>query len=268
MLLPHANDEALERCIKAFLSDLRPICSDRFASHVLQTLFELLCKKSLQSDIDDDFKNRCIDYTIKVSKFLLNNLEDFASDTYGCHIIRTVFRSLVNLPSDKEKNVITEENNVIEIPEKYVEIMKDYAQRLIIWPQFVNLPYSELTSGLLQVLLKALQKTDKKQLDAYIKKLINESFGGFAGDNDDTKKNQENKLPDVFMSKPALMLIEVVLEVASPKRYTQIYANYFLNNLVNLATTRNTNFCVQKLVQHCKEKTEVKSKLTILYYEN
>ena len=37
-LLPQASDETLKRYFNAFGNDLRPNCSDPYASHVLQTL--------------------------------------------------------------------------------------------------------------------------------------------------------------------------------------------------------------------------------------
>ncbi|KAB0804765.1 hypothetical protein PPYR_01735 [Photinus pyralis] len=236
--LPFASQEYLERYMRLLTSDLRPLCADPFASHVLQTLLEIACQKSLDNE-NEDFKEQCNAATVKISKFLLNNLEDYVWDTYGNHIIRTVLKNL---------------GNASEISD-YISIVKDYGNRLLAWPQFLDLPYSELTSGLLQVLLKSLQNVDAKLLDAYMSKLLNECFTKVSSV-DDYQGKSYNQLPDAFMSKPVMMLLEICLEVASPKLYTQIYAKCFVNNLVRLSLIKNTNFSVQKLLGNCKEKSE------------
>ncbi|KAK5647264.1 hypothetical protein RI129_002156 [Pyrocoelia pectoralis] len=235
--LPFASQEYLERYMRVLTADLRPFCSDSFASHVLQTLVDVTCEKSLRTDIDEEFKENCRGTTVKISKFLLNNLEDYVWNTYGNHIIRTVLKNLGNASDISE----------------YVSILKDYGNRLLVWPQFLDLPYSELTSGLLQILLKALQSVDAKLLDVYMNKLLNECFTKVSGVGDEMKSDQ---LPDAFMSKPVVMLFEICLEVASPKLFTQIYAKCFHNRLVHLSSMKSTNFAVQKLLSNCKEKSE------------
>ncbi|KRT82157.1 hypothetical protein AMK59_3740, partial [Oryctes borbonicus] len=90
MLLPFANDSIIERYMNAFGEQLRPLCSDRFASHIIEALLKESCKRSLDKNANDDVREKFKGFTIKISKFLLNNLEDFAWDTYGNHIIRSV----------------------------------------------------------------------------------------------------------------------------------------------------------------------------------
>lgn len=259
MLLPFANDTALLRYIEIIGSDLRRLCSDRFASHVVESLITESCRRSLIDNYATEGKNQCKDFTIKVAKFLLNNLEDYVWDTYGNHILRTTIRNLAHLPkeSDSKNTNSTTQNDAVTIPPEYSELVKDYAERLIAWPQFKDLPYEELTSGFLQILLKALKETHPKLLKAYLKKLLDDSFA--ASQEETTEKSQ--KLPDVFSSKPAMMLLETSLQVARSKLYTQLYCKCFLGNLCTLAKTRNTNFAVQKLIGNCNEKVEVSLRL-------
>lgn len=247
-LLPFAKDEVVERFITAFSPDLRPLCSDRFASHVLQTLFAISCLKSTQNtdDTSEESKTKCKDFTLKLSKFLLNNLEDYINDTYGNHIIRTILSSLCGLAKEN-KNVKTEES-VEKIPEEYLEIVKDYVERLISWPHFKDLPYNEISSGLLQILLEALYKVNLKLLKKVQKKLIDESYA---------VASEENGLPDVFDSKPATMLLESSLNVSTSKIYTKLYSDCFKGHLDVLAKRKQNNFSVQKLLNNCQDKTEV-----------
>ncbi|KAJ8925548.1 hypothetical protein NQ315_009388 [Exocentrus adspersus] len=176
MLLPFANRGVLKKFIEVFTSDLRRLCSDRFASHVLEAIVIESCKKSLEDSTDAKVSDQYFrDTVIKVSKFLLNNLEDYIWDTYANHVIRVCLENLVCLPKDENRNKnqeIKDEQHCI--PAEYADIVKELGTRLILWPQFNELCNSELTSGFLQVLLKCLQRVDKKLLKKYIQKLLNE----------------------------------------------------------------------------------------------
>lgn len=248
-VLPFANDSTFENFIKVFGSDLRPLCSDQYASYVLQKLVEIACNRSLNEKTEATFQPMYKEFTIKISRFLLNNLEDYVWDTYGNHIIRTVLKSLsLNLLETNPTESCDK-----ELTGEYFGIVEEYGERLIMWPQFKDMPYSELTSGLLQVILTALRKVNKKQLRTYIKKLLDESF--IVSKTEGVEPG--NQLNEVFKSKPAMMLLETALQVSKSKSYTQIYAMCFVNKLKELALDRNTNFAVQKLITYCSEKVEV-----------
>ncbi|KAK4886040.1 hypothetical protein RN001_002311 [Aquatica leii] len=244
--LPFANDTYLKRYMDILLSDLRPLCSDPFASHVIQTLLDIACQKSFEKDIEKDFRESCKTATIRISKFLLNNLEDYVWDSYGNHIIRTVLKNLTCLKNDSHVSI-----------DEYKSIVREFGNRLISWPQFNSLPYSELTSGLLQILLNALAVIDPKLLGSYLTKFLNESFTKIS--QTEYENTSTDTLPDAFMSKPVIMLLECCLEVATPKLYTQIYIQCFANKLLRLSKIKNTNFAVQKLLNQCKEKSEFES---------
>lgn len=198
-----------------------------------------------QDEADAEVKKACFEFTIKISRFLLNNLEDYMWDTYANHIGRSVISNLSQLDNAESISIET-------IPDEYKEIVKDFGERLILWPQFKDMPTEEITSGFFQVLLRALKRLHPKLLKKYLKKLLDECFVGA-----DAKEENSNKLPIVFMSKPAMMLLETALQVATAKMFTQIYAMCFVGHLVKLATMRSTNFTVQKLLSHCEEKVEV-----------
>ncbi|GLV36333.1 uncharacterized protein CBL_08827 [Carabus blaptoides fortunei] len=252
-LLPFANAQVIERFTAAFSSNLRLYLSDRFASHVIQALLQICCEKSLSESEEPDAKAKYKEFTFKISKFLLNNLEDFISDTYANHIIRSVFESLAGIPKEVKNEPTKDKSEVkeTEMPEEYTNIVREYSERLIVWPQFKDLPYSELSSGMLQILLKSLKKIDLKLLKKVQKKLLEESFSVVS-----EADAEEKKLPDVFQCKPATMLLEMAITVATEKTYTQIYAKCFVGNLVPLAKMRECNFTVQKLLNACMDKTE------------
>lgn len=245
-LIPFANDKVLLQYMNAVWSNIRPLCSDRFASHVIEALLTEACSRSLKPNIDEEFKKSYFEFTLKISKFLLNNIEDFMWDVYGNHIGRSV---LGNLSQLKHEDTVSVE----QIPDEYKEVVKDYAEHLILWPQFKEFPVAELPSAFIQVLLKALKRLHPKLLKKYLKKLLEECFL----DSDVKEEEISNKLPKVFMSNSAIILLETALQVAKSKMYTQIYAKCFVGRLAQLAKMRSTNFAVQKLLGHCEERTEV-----------
>lgn len=248
MFLPFASDAVLEQFMTSFSSDLRPLCCDRFATHVLEALLTICCKKSYDCE-EDGMKQKCQEFTIKISKFLLNNLEDYVWDTYGNHVIRRVFINLASLSiEDKKVKNKLEVKTDSEIHSDYKEIIKDYGERLISWPQFNDLLYEELTSGMLQVLLKALKMIDGKLLKKYLCKILEDCTANI---------NEEKKLPKAFFSKASIMLVETYLEVSKSKMYGKIYEQCFLSNLFELSKMRSTNFIVQKLITNAHEKSQV-----------
>ncbi|CAH2056929.1 unnamed protein product, partial [Iphiclides podalirius] len=321
LLLPYAIPEDLERYIEVLTPDLRRLCADNFSNHVLKTVLKVCCKRATEhlqteepnagSDSDDDEtpkKKRkvksesqskyskehikvCHDFTLKISKYALNNLEDFVWDTYANHIVRASLKCLSGitlLPGEKPKvNLFKEpvlQNKGIPphqtkmqyrvIPEDFKELVKEFANRLSLWPQFKDLPYETMTSALLQVLLFAVKNVDKTLTRHLLKKLLNESFApdDWVSDSADSKKDKDTEeknengemeinvesanLPPVFKSEPSVRLLEAALFVAKKKMYTQIYAKCFINRLGQLANMPMLNFTVQRLIDNCQIKEE------------
>lgn len=326
-LLPYSSDDNFERFQRQFADNFRPICSNKFASHILQKLISISllrgvakenvnaeesneppvkkqkvssipneCDFNLTTEFSDEHRQKCREFVVKASKFLLNNLEDFVWDFYGSHIMRTCFDSLTgifkvktnfltNASNDNKSN----EEKRLTVPDEWLETLQEYAIRLQAWPQFVDFPYSELSSGLLQSLLLALNTKDKKAIKHMGKRLLNESFlpvakeeetGATEGDskeemaNVDEKPDQEEKyntdeqeeqgvkaeydkdLPSVFTSEASVRCLETLITVAGSKLLTQIYAKLFSGRLVKLSLMRLANFSVQKLLENVKEKAD------------
>ncbi|KAK9869111.1 hypothetical protein WA026_002869 [Henosepilachna vigintioctopunctata] len=100
ILLPFAN-EVLKRYMNGFSENLRPLCSDKLASHVLEELVTQACKRSvIENEMREEYKN----FTVKISKFMLNNLEDFMWDTCGNHIVRICLRNFTHIPKEEKSS--------------------------------------------------------------------------------------------------------------------------------------------------------------------
>lgn len=297
-LMPYVEPSILERFHKAFLENFRPICSDKFSSHILEKLIEVSLLRSvghiqensnianepkkrkteiipnekeynLTESFSDSHREHCTAFVVKSSKFLLNNLEDFVWDPYACHVIRTSLLSLAGIFVFKTKDFITSNqrspNNTadkekpLNVPDDWSDIIKEYAMRLQAWPQFVDFPYDELSSGLLQSLCLALRYSNKSTLKHIGKKILNDSFVIDVEDlKEEIKTSDEttSKLPKVFTTEPSIRLLETLLLSAGPKLLTQIYVKLFWSRLCQLSEMRSANFAVQKLLENIKEKEE------------
>ncbi|CAG9793120.1 unnamed protein product [Diatraea saccharalis] len=297
ILLPFASAEDLERFIDILSPELRRLCSDSFSSHVVEKLLRVSCcratenlqnedseetepkKKKKKNDVKPDYSEehikKCYNFTIKMCKYALNNLEDFVWDNYANHILRSAIKSLSGitlLPDEKpevnmfEKTKIKHNKAITPlgttvtsleykvVPDEFKELVKEFATRLMAWPQFKDLPYQVLTSALIQVLLYAIKNVDSSITKKIIKKLLDESFAPDDGESRETPVTAESKLPPVFDSEAAIRLLEAALFLANNKMYTRIYEKCFVNRLCQLVSERKTAIVVQKLIDGCQVK--------------
>lgn len=289
-LLPFTSVDIFESILKSLAEDYRVSCTDQYASHILENLLELCLirivsvtydenrhftrpghltdalKRNLTTDWTEEHKQKCSEFILKTSNFMLNNLEDFVWDSYATHVLRRCILCLTGLVKQAAPGTFKNprQNHKIdfasfEVPETWHQIVNECARRLQVWPQFGELPYSEYTSGLLQHLCIALKYTNKNTLKSFGKKILHEGF--LAPVNDDTdKKDSEPQegtiLSKVFTTEPSIRLLEVLLSVAGPKLKTQLNAMLFTGRLKVLSTHRSANFAVQKLLQYVKEESE------------
>lgn len=131
--------------------------------------------------------------------------------------------------------------------------------RLLKWPQLCDFPYSELTSGLLQIIIHAIKNEQPKLQKQLIKHLVKESF---------TKKDEtniiENSYPPVFDSEPATRLLEAILNASNEKLFQHIYKKCFVGNLRALSLKKSSNFAVQNLLNNCNDKEIVCTSLCLV----
>ncbi|CAD1480154.1 unnamed protein product [Heterotrigona itama] len=262
-LLKYASLETIQRLVAAFQSSLRILSSDRFASHVLQKIIVVcadrgnrgtLSKSCPEQDADVSIEVKELevdsynDIVLKLSKYFINNREEFVFDTYANHVLRTVIEclgGLIDKPDnsiDKRKLILGEKRPVVQ---NYKDLLYETCNRLYNWPRLLEFGQDEFTSGLLQSTLYSLNDVFPEMVEAYIKKITNECF---------KPKKEEQQLPNIFQRESSVRLLEACLSVASPKCWYTMYEEYFSHNLKQLLLMRGTNFSVQRLFDHCNVK--------------
>ncbi|XP_055692898.1 uncharacterized protein LOC129795537 [Lutzomyia longipalpis] len=273
-LLEYCNEVTLGEYQDAFKQDIRTLCANRFSSHVLEKLISLSAtrfltnsaegsnppEKKIKEEAEVDPGEKCKLFVETCSKFLLNNMEDFVWDPYANHVIRTCLKSL--------SGQMDEKLSFPGVPEEWGDVVKEYASRLRDWPFFVDFPYQELTSGLLQTLTVALARIDKSAL---------KSIGGFftqpQNTEDPVEENKEeaaedaenpSKLHKLFTTESSIRFLEVLIGVAGKKLFSKIFLRLFQGNLKELSLMKSANFCVQKILDNMKEKEELSSCFTEL----
>lgn len=269
-LLKYASLEIIQKLIQAFESSLRQLSSDKCASHVIQKIIMICADRGNQIstsitnkvamnktelgkatdaviEVKSSEVNSYNDIVLKLSRYFLNNIEEFVFDTYANHVLRTVVKCLGGLIEDSENNKkstvphLTERRPVIQ---DYKDLLIQSCDRLQKWPQFYQFGQQEITSGLVQCILYSLKDIDQNLTKTIIKKIIKECF----------KTDEDEKLLNIFNTESSSRLLEACLMIAQPKTFTKLYNTYFAENLEHLCVTQNTNFSVQRLLDYCTTK--------------
>ena len=103
MLLPSADRDILHKFSDCLSQDLRLVCLDPFMSHVLEKLLILQSFAKEASEVGQ-VEERTRDWVVKVSKFVMNNVEDFCNDSYASHLLRTCCEVLTGQRSSQERS--------------------------------------------------------------------------------------------------------------------------------------------------------------------
>ncbi|KAH0948178.1 hypothetical protein HN011_012308 [Eciton burchellii] len=270
-LLQYTSLEIIQRLVKALEPSLRQLSSDRCASHVLQRIIvvcadrgnrEIAVKeskvkeeeesKSPNNDDDDtvieikpDEVEIYNNIVLKLSKYFLNNVEEFVFDTYANHVLRTVIQCLAGFidtsTGDTGKKFgpfPTKRRSVIQ---EYKDLLIQGCQQIYEWPQFREFGLKNITSGFAQCILFSLKDIDKHLMKKIIKRILLES------DNNEIQST-------LFNTESSVRLMEACLMMSGPKTYCILYRTFFADNLEHLCQNQNTNFSVQRLIDSCINK--------------
>lgn len=271
-LLRYASLDIIQRLIRALEPSLRQLSSDRFASHVLQKIIVVCADRgnhaaAKETAVDKSGSESAEDAVVKVepsevktyndivlklSKYLLNNMEEFVFDTYANHILRTAIECLAGLidnsndNNDNKKLVAPCLANRRPVIQDYTDLLIHSCDRLQKWPQFLECGRDEVTSGLIQCVLYSLKDVDSDLTKVIINKISRECF----------KPGVNGKLSDIFEAECSIRLLETCLMVSTPKSFKKLHRKLFAGNLKHLCLTQSLNFSVQKLLNYCTTKEE------------
>jgi len=263
-LLQYTSLEIIQRLVKSLEPSLRQLSGDRCASHVLQRIIvvcadrgnrEIAVKNEEESESpnnDDDIameiKSDEVEIynniVLKLSKYFLNNVEEFVFDTYANHVLRTVIQCLagfIDTSSDTGKKFgpfPTERRPVIQ---EYKDLLIQSCQRIYEWPQFREFGLKNITSGFAQCMLFSLKGIDKNLIKKIIKRIFLES-------------NKDEIQSTLFNTESSVRLMEACLMMSGQKTYCTLYRTFFADNLEHLCQNQSTNFSVQRLIDSCINK--------------
>ena len=281
-LLPYTDTETFEYLLDTFSENFRVLCTDKFASHVLQkalfTAFlravsklqpisssasvEKKSKNENSVDIEHNLKKsygdehilKCCQFVERLSRFLINNLEEFVWNTFSNYVIREVVYHLAGIVDFKQADNSSNLQNrtKLVVPKEWLDILKSFMETIEEWTQFEEMPYSENTSILLQDILIAVNSVeeDKIKSKSICKKLLKESFLKEYQHEENTEE-----LPKVFAFQSSIRLLEIVLSVIDEKLYIKYYVTLFSGKFVKLANLHDANYVVQKFIDfiHTKD---------------
>ncbi|XP_052871689.1 nucleolar protein 9 [Anopheles cruzii] len=227
---------------------------------------------NLKESYGDEHRRQCREFVERLAKFALNNLEEFLWSCTANYVVRQCILNLSGLAEMKVTKVGGSADDsgtakYLIVPEPWSKLLRDFNVRLMTWPQFANLPHSELSSVVLQILLQALARPGNEfQLQQLCDKLHREAF---TKKNDVKKEEPESdsdaekkpsRLPTIFHQDVAIRLLEVCIAVA-PEGFLkeQLFPELFSGHLTELALSRSCNFAVQKLLDHATDKETVEA---------
>ncbi|XP_076389836.1 nucleolar protein 9 [Megachile rotundata] len=258
-LLKYANLETIQRLVDALSgSNLRPLSSDRFASHVLQKIVVVCAGRGNKAEesnteessdasvkVEESEIASYNDIVLKLCRYFLNNIEEFVFDTYANHLLRTAIECLSGLidkseDNNKKKLTFGERRPVVQ---QYKDLLSQTCNRLLEWPRLLEFGQDELTSGLLQSVLYSLKDVHPEILEKFVQKITQKCF-------------QPGEGSRIFDAECSTRLLEVCVAVAEPKSLYKIYEDYFRGKLKALSIAHNTNFSVQRLMDHCAVKED------------
>ncbi|EZA57354.1 hypothetical protein DMN91_002656 [Ooceraea biroi] len=271
-LLPFAGLEIIQRLVEALEPSLRQLSGDRFASHVLQKIIVVCADRgnrvpaelTVKTEAEDEKEsgsendNRLVveikpdevkiynDIVLKLSKYFLNNIEEFAFDIYANHVLRTVLQCLAGLidisdDSSARKKFKFCPTNRRPVIQEYEDLLIQNCQRLQQWPQLCEFGLKDITSGLVQCVLFSLKDVDADLTKNIIKKILLES------------QDNEKRLT-IFNLESSARLLEACLMTSPPKTYCKLYKTFFADNLEHLCQNQNSNYSVQRLLDSCASK--------------
>ncbi|KAL7052009.1 hypothetical protein ACKWTF_004726 [Chironomus riparius] len=214
---------------------------------------------NLKLDVKPEHIIYCNDLVMRLSKFVLNNIEDLLK-SQGTHFVRTCLLSLAGIINIKshDRNAPNQINLVTEyqktINPEWIEIACDFATRIIQWPQFADLAFDEKSSTFLQILCQVLHNIGQQDtLKKLIKSIMKKCFMDEDNDQEEASDEKNFEILKPFTNRSAQFLLESVIQYCDEKQFLKIYNRYFKDYIVQMSDS-SFNFTVQRLIDAVKNK--------------
>lgn len=276
--LPHADITQVLAMNHVFAEDLRPVCVDPYASHVLQTLLTLSLKyaqkgavqkrheeneeedeeKELLVYVSEEQRQEFSTFIDKVGRFVYNNLEDFVNHTYASHVVRSVLevcsgveieQSVRSSQRSHTSHALCREDKILTVPPSAKQVLLNIAVRFTKLPNLIDIMSTECGSAVLQTLLSVLKCGEQDQCSAVVTHLMQHGLPGITNwytENPDDTETPD--LPPLFQDGPTTRLLEVLLTCCSSEQQMNIFQQYFKGKMKVLVQHRMANFAVQRLL--------------------
>ncbi|TRY73701.1 hypothetical protein TCAL_00913 [Tigriopus californicus] len=254
-LLPFAQAAVRERFMSALAQDLRLTCTDAFSSHILERLLLLACFAP-PTEADDDFRTFAQIWVLKVTKFVINNWDDFCPDVYASHILRTAFQCLsgIKLPVDvlrsrHSRNQVTgaDQSTTFQDFEPTADSLAVLKLAAVKAKQMQNrdeVLHTDAAAGvvatLVTILCRKLPPTGRDLAQELLDQVL--------------PRDLADEVPVVFQSEGLTRLLEALISECPAELVHQIHAQFFRSRLSRLARHATANFAVQKLLTACPDK--------------
>ncbi|CAM1330350.1 Uncharacterised protein PB.1153, partial [Pycnogonum litorale] len=253
----------LDQLMLAFGEDLRLTCKHQYASHVVETVLKCLptvFQVTNQSGIDnndDSVAKTGSNWVIKLSKFVINNAEEFMTDRYASHVVRCVIEILgghfvqhkirkqqKNSKNEKDLHHTTTIDSHL-LPEEFKELLVTFTLRIFdLSSNFQQWCCDDVVSPVLQTLILVLREGDVKILKKFIKSIMKS-----------TKTNlDDSKSSMLLMDEKGSYLLETIFTASDLKLKNRLWKKYLEHNIVQLCVHPVSNFVIQRFISSIEDK--------------
>lgn len=237
---------------------------------------------------EDEHAAFCLKWLSSVSRYAFNNVEEFISDIYASHILRTSMQCLSGMEVDmllmksyRSRRHLDQTEASDALPKyecaEFVSMLRDFGERFAAWPQLhgiesifkttfvtqltrpfesLDMVLSQDSSAVIQTVLFCMNKSApdicQKLVNVLVKNILSEM-----------------EADDIFSSSAVVHVLEVCLTVSDEEIFRHLYQSYFKGRLKSLAENFDLKFSVLKLLEAAKDKELVllfmRSTLNIKY---
>lgn len=131
--------------------DMRIICTDPYASHVLEKIMHICLETVSSNDAKhpQEHLDFCLEWLCSICRYAFNNVEDFISDIYASHILRSSLQCLSGvqvevgtMKSRRSRRHLDDKESDNAVgkfkSEEFIDILRDFGERFVAWPQLLG----------------------------------------------------------------------------------------------------------------------------------